>query len=365
MSKHRGQSKDYQLVVGTYTQVHSEAVAPIPFESDGIYRVRFDPFNGDFRQPHLLASLQNPSYLTISADSDYLYAVEEMSAGNIAVFALQSSGETLQANAINGIASHGSYPCYIALSPNGAHLAVANYGSGTLSVIGVDKLGGSLTNTIAVNQHHGSGPNKDRQRGSHMHWANWTEDGNRLYAVDLGADTITLYEQSSNWSKGIEAAAVAPGSGPRHMVFHQQNGKAYVLNELSNTLMAFDVEANGKLTKVQQLSTLPESYQGTSQAGHIALTQDGQYLYVSNRGHDSLVMFQVTDDGLLSKQQTISSAGRWPRHFHISTDQRFLFVANQHSNSIVSFAIGRDGKLTEVGSQLDISQPVLINEISR
>ncbi len=356
------QGEHYQLVIGTYTQVYGDSIAPLPFESEGLYRVSF---NGkSFESLQLFASLQNPSFLTLSEGSDYLYVVEEVNDGNIVAYDLNAFEKTLRADVISKVSSNGSYPCYISLSPDNAMLAVTNYGSGNLSVYTIDSLDGQLLDTVAVSQHTGSGPNEQRQQSSHLHWVNWAEGGRRMYVIDLGADNIALYEQYSNWIEQQNAVSMKAGAGPRHMVFHPKQDNAYVLNELSNTLVSFNVRPNGTLEKIQQLSTLPVGYEGDSQAGHIAITKDGKYLYVSNRGHNSLVMFKVSQEGLLTKQQTISSAGRWPRHFLISDDQRLLFVANQYSHSIVPFQIGADGILQKLGSKIDVPQPAIISEIA-
>ena len=284
--------------------------------------------------------------------------MSESNHGKLQAWQLQP--EALKLSALNSVKTHGDSPCYIAISPNNQYLALANYVTGTVAVYRRDLTSGEILELITTDQLEGNGPNKQRQESPHAHWINWTPDGKRLYVVDLGSDTISYYEQKDQWQQRRTALKLSPGAGPRHMVFHQRLNTSYVLNELNNTVVTSTVKPNGRFEAIQQIATLPDDFHGKSQAGHISLSPDEKYLLASNRGHNSIVVFDIQPDGKLKHQQTISSGGDWPRFFLISPDKKWVLVANQFSHSINAFRFGETGRLSPTEVALPVPQPVFL-----
>ena len=339
-----------QLLVGTYTGGDSE----------GLYLADFNPDTRQFSPPRLLAAEDSPSFLALDRAALRLYTVSETEQGQVSAYQWQPGSRQL--TLLNRVSSRGSYPCYIALSPDRNHLAVANYGSGNLAVYPLDAAG-AIGTTPRVFQHRGRGADPQRQTGPHAHWVQWDAGGRLIYAVDLGIDQVRAYEANPHngaLERGSTAIRLAPGSGPRHMVLHPGGKLAYILNELANTVVVAGVDAGGGLVPLQTVSTLPDGYHGPSQAAHIYLTDDGKYLYTSNRGHNSIAVFAVADNGRLQLQQTFSSQGDWPRHFAVLERRKLLLVANQRSNRIAVLQIGAEGTLSFDGTAMDIETPVFL-----
>lgn len=304
----------------------------------------------------------NPSFGVTDKSQEHFYCVDEGLEGKIVSYHISSD---MSLERLNTASSHGSYPCYVSLSPDESMIAVANYGSGTVAIYSIDKQSGEIGGLIHVIRHEGHSVNQSRQEGPHAHFVKWSLDGLHLYVVDLGIDKVMRYEKSENWETGYVALKLTPGSGPRHMVFKKDSDLCYIVNELSNTVVAAHVLESGDLEPFQEISTLPEGYREHSQAGHIALSPNGKYLYVSNRGHNSIVVYEIQGIGRLKDIQTAMLKGDWPRFFCFTSDGKGLLVANQNSNSLELFQIDEDGLVAEEGEQLSFSgrslkQPVFL-----
>lgn len=351
-------ASEIRLIIGTYTATE---VSDAPFSSEGIYSLTYHCNTRTASLPVLEIASQNPSFMAMDTLQGRLYAVKETASGVVTAYVCRT-GE----NGWMDVASQpteGDYPCFVAVSPGLSTLAVANYGSGTVALYDVQPDTGVIAPSFHIITHHGSGPNSSRQEGPHAHWVNWSADGQYLYVVDLGIDKVMVYDRSDNWTHGRDALTLAPGSGPRHMAFHPSVDTAYILNELSNSIVAARVGDRGLLEPFQELSTLPEGFSGKSQAAHIALTPDGQFLYTSNRGDDSIAVFAVVAGGVLERRQIISSGGSWPRCFTLVPQKNLLFVANRYSHSIAVFRIEPDGTLRQESEIKGIPQPVFIQAI--
>ena len=345
-----GTSGQVPLLIGTYTQGQSE----------GLYITDFDPETEKFGAPKLLTALDSPSFVAINRQAQRLYTVSEVQQGRVSAFQWQPGSQQL--TLINTVSSQGAYPCYIALSPDRSSLAVANYASGNLAIYRLDATG-AVRDQPQVLQHYGRGVDQQRQQGPHAHWVQWDSRAEFVYAVDLGTDQIKAYPvdlQTAALGSGVTAMAVAPGSGPRHMAFHPNGEVVYILNELASTVVVASREKTGQLLPLQTLSTLPQTYKGHNQSAHIYLTADGNFLYTSNRGHNSIAVFAVSASGRLQLLQTSSTHGDWPRHFTVLEQHKVLLVANQKSNSITALKIGNGGKLSFNGSTVDIAEPVFL-----
>lgn len=344
------------ILVGTYTSNEG---------SKGIYAFDYDPNTYTFSAVKLSVEVSNPSFGVYNNVNQRFYSIGETSAGSVMSYAWDH--EKKQLHGINTLLSEGVHPCHIALSPSQKKLAVANYSSGNIAIYDIDAVNGSIKKSPKMFQHKGKGLDKKRQEGPHAHWVSWSPDGRYLYAVDLGVDKVYMYPVDTLTEEVMvkQVAITMPaGSGPRHMVFHPTKPFSYILNELTNTLTVTTMQKSGHLSSIQNIKTLPEEFKGQSQAAHIGVSADGNYIYTTNRGHNSIAVFSVASDGKLTRIQEISTEGQWPRFFMLLADGKSLLVANQESNNIVAFTIGQDGMLSNTGNTLSISKPVYLTEVN-
>lgn len=354
------QREDFTLYVGTYTDGRS----------DGIYVVRMSPTSGHLTMGGLAARTTNPSFLAPDMTRRHLYAVNEVASyegqpsGSVTAFGIDPSTGALRE--INRQASRGGAPCYITVDRGNRFALVANYSGGNASVLPI-AADGSLGAAVTVVQHSGSGPNRDRQQAPHAHSVIVAPDNRFAFVTDLGIDRIMVYRYDDRTgaltSGDPPAATLAPGAGPRHFTFHPDARRAYVINELDSTVSAFDYEPQtGALEPVQTVSTLPARYDGQNSCADIHVHPSGRFLYGSNRGHDSIVVYAISPTtGTLSHVQHQSTSGRTPRNFALDPTGGFLLAANQNSDSIAVFAIDRaTGRLTPTGQVLDVPAPVCL-----
>ena len=345
------------LIVGTYTSANADGTVST---SEGAYSLPFDGSPG-LVEPRLVTAIENPSFAAVDSRTNRIYVVSETQAGQVAAYRVSNGVEW---DLINTVSSMGAYPCYVSLSPGGRQLAVANYGTGNIAVYNINRSTGELTGQPQVRQHSGTGPNASRQEGPHAHWVEWSRDGRFVYVVDLGIDQVIAYPvdpQSGELGSGFTAMATTPGAGPRHMVFHPSKAFAYMLTELNNTVVMASVQADGRLVAMQTVDTLPEDFDKHSQAAHIAINEQGTSLYASNRGHNSIAVFDVAEDGYLQRVQLVGTEGDWPRHFALLSES--LLVANQNSHNLVAFNIDKAGLLSLRGEYAQVSQPVYVGPL--
>lgn len=339
-----------QLIAGTYSEKGSQ----------GIYGFSYNVEAAAFSEAKLMAKAENPSYIHI--ESDTLYVANELGQGRLTTYKLQSDGSLSESITVP---TNGASPCYVTTSPDKQFVATANYMGGNVSIFNVDD-DGVVKAGPQLLQHSGKGPNKSRQEAPHAHWVQWGLDQSSLYAVDLGIDEIKVYpfdNMSGRAGNGRTALKLSPGDGPRHMYFHPSKPLAYILNELSNTIVVAFKSASGELTPIQRIDTLPEDFIEHSQAGHIYITQDGKTLYTSNRGHDSIAVFSIASNGLLTLLETTSTEGDWPRHFLVLEDAGVMIVANQESQNIVALTINIDGTLSSLGIQMELPQSTYLGRL--
>lgn len=330
-----------QLLVGSYTDG----------KPDGIRLVDFDEKTGELSLAATLDGAPDASYFAYAPDSRRLYVVDEMGP-RVGGFELSASGADLRPLGYQPAGS--KYTCYVALSPDGTHLAAANYGSDLAVLCALDPNGALRDDP----QHlHGTKPAAD----GHAHCVRWAPEGDRIYVVDLGHDEIRFYPFDPATGRAgapVQAFAMPAGSGPRHLVFHPGGRFAYCMTEYANTLTAFAREADGSLREIQTLSTLPAGFSGKSSGAHIQLSATGDVVYVSNRGHNSIAAFRIGADGSLTHLQTIDCGGNWPRFF-VRLDHH-LIVANQESEDLQVFDVAADGSLTASDNSLAVPKPVMI-----
>jgi len=351
------------LYIGTYTSGSTRA-------GEGIYIYRMNEKTAELSHFKTVTGVADPSFLTFDPKRRHLYAVNEVeqfegkSSGSVSAFSVDK--KTGDLNLLNRQPTSGAAPCHLIVDEEGKYVLVANYTGGSVAVLPISD-GGSLGMTTSFMQHEGSSVNKDRQSGPHAHCIVLDKRNNYAFAVDLGLDKILVYKFNEKTGRlernDFASVDVSPGDGPRHLSFHPDGKFAYVINELSNTIIAFEFDKDsGRLKHLQTVSTLPVGFSGKSWTAEVVISPSGKFLYGSNRGHDSIVSFAINQKtGMLSLIEHVSTQGKHPRHFAIDPNEKFLLVANRDSDSVVSFRIHRDtGRLEPTGQVTKVPKPVCL-----
>lgn len=336
--------------VGTYTKGKSE----------GIYSFLLDTMAKKITDVKVAATIENPTYLAIDKSKNLLVSVaKEEDQGGIASFAITSNGELL--SKINSQVLDGAPPCHVSISNDNTFVLSANYHKGTIEAYPLNETGQILPPSSVVT-HKGTGPDK-RQEKAHAHYAGFSPDQKYIITVDLGMDEIITYSLEEGLLTKKHSLSVKPGSGPRHLVFHPTESYAYVMTEFSSEVIVlnYDVEA-GSFTHIQTLPTIPNDFKENNQGSAIHISRDGKFVYVANRGHDSIAIFKIDDHTYeLSFVERVSSEGHWPRDFVLDPTESFVVVSNQESSNLVLFE--RDietGKLTLLQSDVTVPDPVCV-----
>ncbi|MEL6276449.1 MAG: lactonase family protein, partial [Bacteroidota bacterium] len=326
------------LYIGTYTRKEGH----VDGKALGIYRAVMNQEDGSLNIEASTDSIINPSFVLPSRDGKNLYAVSEIGKGEVVAYA---KGDH-QLTRLNTVPTGAPAPCHLAMDLTDRYLVTSNYMGGIVNVYrrGVD---GQLNEVqrIILNQ-------TEDEKESHAHSATFSPDNRFVLIADLGKDRIWQYQFDASSGKITpnEKAyvEVADGAGPRHFTFHPQGTFAYVINELNSTVTAYEFDSLvGQLTEIQTLSTLPKDFDDNNSCADIHPHPNGKFLYGSNRGHNSIVVYAIMDDGKLSIVEHISTGGDFPRNFALSPDGRFLYAANQNSDNIRQFLINEnDGRLT-------------------
>ncbi|GER90316.1 hypothetical protein KDW_44780 [Dictyobacter vulcani] len=337
-------------------------------DDQGIYVYTLDRTTGKLKPISSTSGIGNPSFLIVTPNQKYLYAVSESTEGPGAVAAFAIDPQNKDLTLLNQQSTEGTAPCHLTFDGTRTHLVVVNYSGGNICLYPLDEDGRIKKMTYNV-QHQGHSINPDRQEAAHPHSANLAPDGKYIFVPDLGQDKIISYKIDLEAEKLVlqGETTVKAGSGPRHFVFHPERNYAYVINELSSTITAFSYEPEIQtLNEIQTVSALPEGYQGESTAAEILIHPSGKFLYGSNRGHDSIAVFALdSSTGLLTPLQHVSTQGKTPRNFTLTPDGKFLLVANQDGNNLVTFALDQQtGKLSETGEVIDIEHPVCIKVLN-
>jgi 6-phosphogluconolactonase len=354
------------VYVGTYTRGDSE----------GIYLLDLHLRTGELTARGLVAETTNPSFLVLHPTKDLLYAVNEVidwdgwKTGAVSAFRIDRDSGVL--TLLNRRSSRGTAPCYLVVDRSGRHVLVANYGDGTVATLPIDG-DGSLGDVESVVQHKGSSVNPERQEGPHAHSINLDPSNRIALAADLGLDQVLIYQFDEDEGtlnpNDPSSVDVTPGAGPRHGTFDPDGHHFYLVNELDLTVTVFGYRSrSGTLTEIQSISTLPDSITtaAAQEAGYstaeIQVHPSGKFLYVSNRGHNSIAIFAI--DQATRKLRPVGhepTIGRNPRNFRIDPSGRYLLVANQDSNTVVVFSIDQEaGTLTPTGHSARIPNPVCL-----
>jgi len=342
-------SQKYNVYISSYSGDHDK----------GISQYKFSENTGKFHFVTKPDSVQNSSYLCLHPSGRYLYSV---ASGEITAFSIDGrSGELILLNKQDTDKG----PCYVAIDHTGNWILVSNYSGGSIQVFPVDKQG-ALGASQQLIRHEGSSINKNRQEGPHPHMIMTSPDNKYVIVPDLGADKIFVYKLNSksgtlkpNDPNGVQAT---PGAGPRHFAFHPNNKFGYVLNELNSTVTAYSWdEQSGILTTLETENLLPEDFTDYNKSADIHLTPDGQFLYATNRGHNSITAFQVMDDGYLKLISHFPTKGETPRNFVISPRGKYLMVANKGTGNIIMYKIDpKTGRLIFENEILNLIAPQCI-----
>lgn len=327
------------LYAGTYARAGGQGVYPLCVTAAGSWTIG---------EP--IGDAPDASYSACSSRFGLHYLVDEAN-DTIGVFRVSGRWERLAT-----LSAGGREPCFVALDPAESAIAIANYGSGTLSYYRLDPETGLPVGPPTIRQNEGRGPNGERQDGPHAHCARFSPDGRWLFQTDLGTDEILAFAhdaESGTLGEAVRAFTAPPGSGPRHLLFDATGTRAWLISELASTVTLFAVDGP-RLSELQTISTLPPRYDGSSLGGHIALAAQGARLYVSNRGHDSIATFSVDDAGKLELLAHAPSGGRSPRFFLFAENRNQMLVANEEEGNIRILDRDDRGILTLDPSDLDL-----------
>jgi len=349
------------VYVGTYTGEKSKGIYLFRLQSDNPQSATLVPVG-------LAAETPSPSFLEIDSRRRLLFAVNEVGqfegkpTGAVTAFSIdRDTGKLTQ---LNQQSSMGAGPCHLVLDRQRRHLLIANYSSGSVCVlpVGTDGRLGAASDVV---QHSGSSVNPDRQKGPHAHCVTM-DPGNRFALVcDLGLDKVMVYRFDASRGKltphDPPFAAIKPGSGPRHMVFRPDGRFAYVVNEMSSTVAVFEyTPGSGVLKEIQTVSTLPAYFTGDNTTAEIDVHPSGKWLYASNRGHNTIVLFNIDRaKGTLTYVEEQVTRGSTPRHFGIDPSGRHFAVGNQNSDTILMAQIdGGTGRLKPSSALASAPTPV-------
>ena len=354
--------KDLLVYFGSYTGAKSK----------GVYVSRLDLASGALSRPELAAETTSPSFLAVHPNGTFLYAANEIgdfggkASGSVSAFSINRHTGTL--TLLNQQASAGGGPAHLVVDKKGRNVLVANYGGGSVAVLPIDR-NGTLKPASAFVQHTGSSVNAQRQKEPHAHSINLDPANRFAFVADLGLDKVLVYRFDAGVGSLVANdppfVATAPGAGPRHFAIHPKGRFAYVINELQCTVTAFSCDrSHGRLTPVQTVSTLPAgvSVLPAYSTADVQVHPSGRFLYGSNRGHDSIVVFAIDEkSGQLTYVENQPTRGSTPRGFGIDPSGTYLLAANQRSDSVVVFRIDRrTGRLTPTGQTIEVGSPVCV-----
>ena len=350
------ESNVLHFYVGTYTDSGSE----------GIYRFGLDRTTGKLHSNGLAALSENPSYLALSKDGKYLLAVREtrdvsnLNTGYIELFNVDVAGNL---SSVNMVSSGGAHTCHVTVNEHGAVIA-SNYTGGNVALMQIDSTG-ELSRATSVIQHTGQGVDPKRQDKPHVHSALFEPKGNRIFVADLGIDKIKVYtiDKASATLRPNKYPEIKmiPGSGPRHMALHPNGKLLFVANELSSSVSVIQFMKDGSFKIVDTVSTLPAEFSKPNTCADIHLSPDAHFLYVSNRGMNSIAVFTVQE-----KEQKIKligheeSRGEMPRNFTLTPAGDFLLAANQNTDNIVAFRRDAATGLLTFTDQINAFKPVCL-----
>ncbi len=350
---------EYHLIIGTYTRT----------QTNGHFVYKFNTETGKLSFESKTDSVINPSYLAINHDARKVYSVSEASGKQSGVSSFDFDAKKGVLSFINSQPTTSKGPCHITLSADNKFVFAANYGGGSVSVFPING-DGSLAPISQLIQHTGSSINKKRQAAPHAHSTNFSPDGSILYVADLGTDFVKAYKYNGNEKQPLTAlqsadVKIEAGFGPRHFTFNNKGNKMYVVAELEAKVSVFDYKDN-KSTLLQNISMNNAGFQGNNSAADIHLSNDGKFLYATNRGSvNDIAIFKVKCNGKLKKVGNESTRGKAPRNFVIDPTDNFLLVANQDTDDVYVFKRDKKtGFLTYTDETIKVGAPVCLKFVA-
>jgi len=333
-------------------------------EKMGIAIAEFDSGTGVLSPPKMAAETRDPAHFTLSAKGTHLYMCNTGTPGGVSAFAVEKKTGAL--TLLNYKESKGRGPSYVSVDGSGKYVLDANYGGGYVEVYSLAK-DGSLDQQTAFVQHTGSSVHPSRQTKPYAHWFR-TDPSNKFGLVaDLGVDQIVVYKFDAKTGKlapnDPPFTKVTGGMGPRHLVFHPNSKWVYGIAELANEVMAFKWDGKkGTLTQFQSVKTLAEGFKDPSTAAEIAVHANGKFLYATNRGEDSIVVYAIDPGtGELTFKQRVPSGGKVPRYFTFDPTNHWLIVSNQEGANVAVFSVdARTGELAQKGAPVSIVKPMAV-----
>jgi len=349
------------LYVGTYSVRASK----------GIYVFAFDPQTGTVQLQQTIDNGKSPSFLALHPTGHYLYAVHEEDdlgpdhSGSVSAYTIDPRTGLL--TFLNQQLTHGQAPCHISLDRCGNLAFVSNYGSGSLTVLPILE-NGSLGEACQLIKHTGQSVDSERQDAPHIHSAVVSGDNRLVYVADLGTDRLYVYqidEQQGKLRPSPETPylPVSAGSGPRMTTVRPQDEWLYSIKEMSSTVARFrrDLQSDYIELVEDDVPFLAETYSGKRSGGYIHLDDRGQYLYVTNRGNNTLAIFSLGDDGTLTPCGLHYTGGDEPRHFLTDEPSQHVLIGHQQSDTITIFKLDASrGELRATGDQISVPSPVCL-----
>ncbi len=342
--------------VGGYTTVDRDG------RGDGIHVYGIGP-DGAWTEEQHIGGLENPSLFTLKRDNSVLYSVH---GARQLVSAFRVDATSGKLSLINQVDSGGVNPVDAALDPTERFLIVPNYSSGNVAVVPLAE-DGALQDVAQVYVLPGStGPDSAHQQGAMPHAVIFDPSGKFVIVPDKGRDAVFIFRFAAGRIELHQMMPAHPGSAPRHCIFHPHMDVLYVNNELDSTVTAYAWDqAISAISPMQVIDTAPPGFPTRNTTAEIAVSPDGRFLYVSNRGNDAIARFAVDDDGCLRRLGHTSTGGKTPRFFTLTPDGGQLFAANQDSDTIVIFAVDTaSGALARTGVEIRVGSPSAISLIS-
>jgi 6-phosphogluconolactonase len=333
-------------------------------EKMGITAAEFDPATGTLSVPKMLVETRDPAHFTVAKDGRHLYMCNTGTPGGVSAFAIEDR-KTGALRLLNYRESKGRGPSYVSVDASGKYVLDANYGGGFVEIHSLAK-DGSLDQQTAFVQHIGSSVHP-RQTKPFAHWIR-TDPSNKFALVaDLGLDQVVVYKFDAKTGKVAPNdppfAKVPGGMGPRHLAFHPNGTWVYSIAELANEVMAFKWDGKaGTLTQFQSVKTLADGFTGPSTAAEIAVHPNGKFLYASNRGEDTIVVYAIdAKTGELALKQRVPSRGKVPRYFTLDPSSKWLLVSNQDGANVAVFSVdAKSGELAAHGDPTALVKPMAI-----